>query len=350
MIIYNGKVLRCKNAICVLNDIDISAYCMIYDLKIIPLKVWAFDKYAPAPDYLFQTMLSFYINKAELKAQGLTKTIEYSDSKRDVNGVYGVLLTRAQDAFDTFCENGLFNNSKQRSLKAQFWECWLNPYIGMWCTSYARRILQYYISKYPDNVIQYDTDSLYFLSTKDIKAETIIADLKKYNVSQERINHRIFKGQDNIQLLLDLGCWDIDKPYDKFLPMGAKKYIKMQGDKVETVIAGLPKDSIPKEIEAKKIQNPLAYYNVMKKWLKTDDNKIIIDHLFAHKFASKYDDSRTTYKVNITDYQGNTSEQICGSYHAITPIDFTLKVSEEFLKHAIKVCEKELGLDKKPLD
>lgn len=348
LIVYNGKVLHCKNAICVLNDIDISAYKMIYNLKITVFKVWAFDRYEKLPEWLFKCVSESYIKKAVLKHDGKQKTIDYRDAKRDTNSFYGVLLTRSQDAFDEM-QNGLFVASKEKSIQQQFRECWLNPYIGMWVTSYARRILQYYISKYPDNIVQYDTDSLYFVGTKETPVDIIKADLERYNAKQEELNRNIFKGNKNIELLLDLGCWDFEKPFDKFLPMGAKKYIKMQGDHVETVIAGLPKDSIPKEIEQKRITKPITYYNIMKKWLKDNDNKIIIEHLFAHKFASVYCDNPETYTATITDYTGTTAEQICGSYHAITPIDFTLSVRPEFLQYAIDIFKSELNIDKKLL-
>lgn len=333
LIVYNGKVLRCKNAVVILNDVDISAYEMIYKLKIKVLKVWAFDRYGKIPKWLSESLTDDYIKKAVLKHEGKNETIEYKDAKRNANTYYGVLATRAQDSFDTFY-NGLFVPSETKPIKQMFRECWLNPYIAFWVTSYARRILMYFISKYPDKIVQYDTDSLYFKPCDALNAE-----LNEYNKKQIAMNEKIFAGNKNIELLLDLGCWDFEKSCQRFLAMGAKKYIKMQGDQIKTVIAGLPKQAIPKEIEAKHITKPLTYYNVMKHWLKTncENNKIIIEHLFAHKFASVYNDDPNTYKVMITDYQGNTVEQICGCYHAITPIDFTLSIAVDYLKHALHV-------------
>ena len=345
LIVYNGKVLHCKNAVVVLNDIDISAYLMIYNLHITPLKLWAFSGYAKIPSWLFDSISEDYINKAVLKHNGNTKSTEYRECKKRINSYYGVLATKEQDCLDVFCaDNGLFKPRKKKSIKQNFAECWLNPYYAFWCTSYARRILMYYISKYPDNIIQYDTDSLYFKSSKTVSRETLEHDLRAYNAEQMRINQRIFKDNKNIELLLDLGCWDFEETYNQFLAMGAKKYVKQLGDKIETVIAGLPKSAIPSEIQAKSIRKPLSHYNVVRQYILNNNNDIIIEHMFAHKFASHYNDSPYEYKATITDHLGNTVEQVCGCYHAISPIDFTLSMKPEFLNHAIAIMKHENGL------
>jgi len=342
MIVYNGKILKAKNCIVVMNDVDISAYMMIYKMKITVLKVWAFDRYAKIPEWLSNGIKDSYIKKAVLKHNGQQKTVAYRDSKRDVNSFYGILATRAQDSFDGFDDDvtsenvGLFKATNPKTIKQQFRECWLNPYIAFWCTSYARRILMYFISKYPDKIVQYDTDSLYYKPCPDLEKE-----IDRYNEKQYAINEKVFKDNENIDLLRDLGAWCYTdengerETYEKFLAMGAKKYVKMHGGNVETVIAGLPKDAIPSEIAERGVESPLTYYNVVKKWIKEESNEIIISHMFAHKFASVYDDSPTEYKVQITDYLGNTAEQICGCYHAITPIDFTLSIAVDYLKHIL---------------
>ena len=194
----------------------------------------------------------------------------------------------------------------------------------------------YFISKYPDKIVQYDTDSLYYKPCPELEKE-----IDRYNEKQYAINEKVFKGNENIDLLRDLGAWCYTdengerETYEKFLAMGAKKYVKMHGGNVETVIAGLPKDAIPSEIAERGIESPLTYYNVVKKWIKEESNEIIISHMFAHKFASVYDDSPYEYKTPITDYLGNTAEQICGCYHAITPIDFTLSIAVDYLKHIL---------------
>ena len=338
MIVYNGKILNAKNCVVCLNDIDIDAYNMIYDMKITVLKVWAFDKYDKLPAWITDSVIDDYTKKAVLKHQGLNNTQEYKDAKRNVNTYYGVFATRPADAFDVFAADGLFTNSRTKSFKQMRADTWLNPYIAFWVTSYARRILMYFISRYPDKIVQYDTDSLYYLPCKELERE-----LKIYNAEIELKNKKLFAEHENSELLMDLGAWDFDEMYGQFLPFGAKKYIKQHGDTIETVIAGLPKGAIPKEIKTKNIKRPLDHYNVVKYVTKEClKPELIIKHMFTGKFASVYNDDETTYYTDITDYLGNTHKQLCGCYHALAPIDFTLSMGVDYLKAILKIQKREL--------
>lgn len=338
MIVYNGKILHAKNCIVCLNDVDINAYSMIYKLKLTILKLWSFDKYEKLPPWISNTIIDDYTKKAVLKHQGLSNTQEYKDAKRNVNSFYGVFAQRPSDAYDMFNEDeGLFENSKTKSFSEMRCDTWLNPYIAFWVTSYARRILMYFISKYPDEIVQYDTDSLYYLPCEQLEKE-----LQAYNKNIERKNMKLFKNHNDRELLMDLGCWDFDEIYEQFLPMGAKKYIKQHGDTIETVIAGLPKSAIPKEIKTNNIKRPLDHYNVVR-YVTEECMKpeIIIKHMFAGKFASVYNDSDIDYYADITDYLGNTHKQLCGCYHALAPIDFTLSMGVDYLKQILKINKRE---------
>lgn len=341
LIVYNGKILKAKNCLVVLNDIDIDAYNMIYKMKITPLKLWAFDGYAKLPTWLTDSVIDDYVTKAVLKHENKSKTQEYKDAKRNVNTYYGVLSTRQQDAFDVFINSGedagTFTNSKTKSFKQQCADTWLNPYIAFWVTSYARRILMAFISRFPEYIVQYDTDSLYYLPNPDIDAA-----LHAYNKAVTKKNEKLFANNPNKTLLMDLGTWDFDELYDQFLPLGAKKYIKQHGDTIETVIAGLPKSAIPTEIKTKNIKKPLSHYNVVK-YVTTECTKpeIIIKHMFTHKFASAYNDGDFEYYKEITDYLGNTHKQLCGCYHGLVPIDFTLSMGVDYLKHILNIQKRE---------
>lgn len=344
LIVYNGKILQAKNCVVIMNDIDISAYEMIYDIKITPIKLWVFDGYARLPKWCTEPLKEDYINKAVLKHEHKTGTQEYKDAKINANTYFGVFGTRYNDPLNAFDDDpvsknqGTFKPERRKTYKQQRCETWLNPYYAFWITSYARRILMYFISKYPDKIVQYDTDSLYYLPCKELESE-----LMEYNDRIVKINDKIFEGHPQKELMMDLGCWDFDDKYDQFLPLGAKKYIKQKGDKIETVIAGLPKSAIPSEIKAKNIKKPLTHYNVTK-WVKDNTTRpeIIIKHMFAHKFASVYNDSDAEYYIDVTDHCGVTGKQKCGCYHAIVPIDFTLSMGLEYLRHVFKIQNRRL--------
>lgn len=325
-VIYNGKIRKAKNIVVVWNDIDLQAYNLIYKINYRPLVIWQFSGYSKLPEWLRNTMLTDYECKAVLKKDGKQETIEYRDSKSNVNTYYGVCATRPQNTFDTFV-NGLFEPEKLKDFSDIKYNTWLNPYFAFWCTSYARKILMTFISNFPDYIIQYDTDSLYYK-----KCPELIDKINHYNKRITEKNERLFKDNPHKSLLLDLGTWDIENCYPDFLPLGAKKYIKRDNNgTLTTVIAGLPKSSIPDKIIKDGIKKPFDYFNPLKRFIDDNTAKIIIEHLFTNKFASVYDDSPDTYEKLITDYTGEPTLQECGCYHALQPVDFTLSLAYEYI-------------------
>ena len=331
--IYNGKVYKGKNLVVCWNDIDLQAYESMYELSYNVLTLWYFDSYKKLPMWFLRPMWNNYEKKALLKARGEKDTIDYNNAKRDVNSVYGVCAQRVTEVFDTLDTNLNFMSSKPTSFKKIKEKQWLNPYIAFWCTSYARALLMRFISQYPDAIVQYDTDSLYYIKSKGADLEQA---LLAYNAEIEKQNNRIFKDHEHKTVFEDLGTWDFDDVYSRFCGMGAKKYLKEQNGKIHTVIAGLPKKAIPEEISEKAIEQPFTYYNPLVKWIREKDNSIIIKHMFAHKFASVYSDRLDTYYEQITDHNGVTAMQSMGCYHAIVPIDFTLTMAKDFIRQIIQ--------------
>lgn len=334
LVVYNGKVFHAENIVVCWNDVDIKAYKEMYDIKAGVLTLWAFDSYKRLPDWILKTLWNAYAKKAELKKSGIKSGVVYDDAKRIPNSIYGVFAQRVTDTFDTLDTDYNFKVKKEKEFDKVRKDFWLNPYIAFWCTSYARKILQDFLCKYPDAIVQYDTDSLYYIKSKGKELENA---LHEYNNNILIKNRRIFRNEPNPLLFDTLGQWDFDDVYKKFLGMGAKKYIKMDAaGNIKTVIAGLPKGAIPKEIEESGIKRPFNYYNPLVKYLTKNDNHIIIKHVFAHKFASVYGDDVQTHFEYITDYTGKTHLQEISTYHAIIPIDFTLSMTIEYLKQILK--------------
>ena len=334
LICYNGKVHSGKNLIVCWNDVDIRAYKELYDIEAGVLTLWRFDSYKRLPNWFLTTLWTAYAKKAELKNRGIKSGVEYDDAKRIPNSIYGVCATRVNDTFDTLDYECNFKIGKEKEFAQIARDFWLNPYIAFWCTSYARSVLMHFLAKFPDVIVQYDTDSLYYLKDRGSKLEDALQD---YNEEILRKNRRIFRNQENPLIFDTLGQWDFDDVYPKFLGMGAKKYIKQDKDgNIHTVIAGLPKEAIPQEIAEKSIAEPFNYYNPLVKWLATGDETVIIKHCFAHKFGSVYSDVTENSYVELKDYKGDMHFQEVGSYHAIIPIDFTLSMKVDYLKHIVK--------------
>lgn len=332
LIVYNGKIHYGENLLICVNDVDIAAYSELYDIRAGVLALWAFDKYAPAPPWLLSCLWDDYETKSLLKMRGLSGTQDYNDSKVRCNTYYGVLATRIQTTLDALDLEYNLTNASDKTFKDIKNNFWLNPYIAFYCTSYARAVLMHFIARFPDSIVQYDTDSLYYIRDGNGLENA----LKEYNAEIERKNKMIFRDREHAAIFDTLGTWDFENVYKKFLGMGAKKYIKEDADGIHTTIAGLPKNAIPREIEERGIKDPFNYYNPLVKYMRELSNDIIIKHTFAHKFASVYGDDVNERTIKITDHTGRECEQVESSYHAIIPIDFTLSMAYTYIKHIIK--------------
>lgn len=332
LVVYNGKIHYGENLLVCLNDVDIKAYKELYDITAGVLSLWAFDKYAPAPSWLLNCLWDDYELKSVLKMSGKAGTQEYNDAKVRCNTYYGVLATRIQEMLDHLDYNLNLMSDGDKTFKDIKNNFWLNPYIAFYCTSYARAILMHFIARFPDSIVQYDTDSLYFIDDGRGLRDALLS----YNDTIINKNKMIFRKREHSAIFESLGTWDFENTYKRFLGMGAKKYIKEDENGIHTTIAGLSKNAIPREIEERGIKSPFNYYNPIVKYMRELSNDIIIKHTFAHKFASVYGDDINEKTVKIVDHTGRECDQVESSYHAIIPIDFTLSMAYTYIKHIIK--------------
>lgn len=335
--IINGKVIKGKNIELYLNNVDIDSINMLYEYHGITIyKFWLFTEHKKVDKHVQKICIKYYrlkqVLKEELKqiekeygkesAEYKEKNKEYKNAKEMLNSIYGMTATKLYDV------NYKYSNDN-KSIIADFRnpsydELWLSPFIAMFCTSYARQVLIIFISKYPRLIVQYDTDSLYYLMTDNYKE--LEKDIADYNIYIQKINKLLFDKE--YEIFKDLGTWDIDDfSYEYFMCLGSKKYIKTHNGYTETVIAGLPKDSFTEMIKEQNISIRKLYHD-LKNLINGD---IIILNKYCHKLASAYNDTDEFEMVRITDYNGKEYIQDITSYHALIEIDFTLSIAETLL-------------------
>lgn len=341
----NGKLMYAENVRLMLNEVDLKTLKLMYNLGDVKInRAWYFTKSSKIPQYLHDCIIEDYETKNELKKQGLTETLEYLLSKQNVNSYYGMCATRLYDCnysfdindtsminettgdaeLDELISKGLTNTAKYKELKQIQYEklkskVWLNPYIAYWTTSYARYILCYFISKYPDLIIQYDTDSIYFcIDTKicdEKRVEMLQNDIAEYNKKILLKNTFLFKSNPNFKTL---GQWDIGEPYKHFKTLGAKRYIyEKQDGKIKTVVAGLVKGTLQKQA----IENNIDVFDFFNDYMTIATTN-------SEKLASVYNDDNIGLQP-VTDYQGNTANVYIGTYHALYNIEFTLALAHD---------------------
>lgn len=313
----NGKLLKGERIKVCWNDIDIQAYKMAYKITIHKIYcMWYFERYEKAPAYLLNTLNHRYLNKWQLKKDGFEDTEDYAASKRFVNGVYGVLATR-EHIIELIFQNGQLGIGNVKTFDDIKKEFWLNPYIAFWCTSYARKVLITFITKHPKSIIQYDTDSLYCTYDK-----ALFDDIAEYNKGREELNRKLFTNS----AFYDLGTLEQKAVYDTFIACGSKKYITVKNDKISCTVAGLPKSTMSKMEKGGYTLN-----DIIKIVSSLNTTLYIIKHMYHSKLASVYNDTNDISQIRVKDYTGGEYIQDITSYHALIPIDFTLKVSDDFM-------------------
>lgn len=313
----NGRLYRGCNVMIWANEIDLKNISLMYNGKYQILDCWHFTKSHKIDKSIRDLISKYYIDKKVLKANHKP----YHEQKVKVNSFYGFFATKIYDETVKMID-GDFNFTKNTDFDSSdaFRHMMLNPYIAYWITSYTRSMLINYISKYPDIIAQYDTDSLIFSASVNIsQADMLLADIQADNAKTINNNRDMLNNND----LLDLGVWDIDH-IDKLKCMGAKRYIYTKGDKTICTIAGLPKHTLNNMF---KTQHDIFDY--------FDSNMLVpIDK--SQKLSCAYRRDISPITINVTDYQGNNCDVTYRSYAALFRIPFKMTVNDVFLAH----CEK----------
>ena len=327
-IVSNGKLLFGDNICLMLNNVDFAAYSELYEFSNMQVyKAYIFTEKKRTPTFLRKCMNDDYLIKADLKAKGLTDTLAYKESKI-INAYYGMTATRL---YENQC---VYNDVKQdiseekapKTYAELREKMWLNPYIAYWCTSYARALLMHFIARYPDIILQYDTDSLYFITDTDVipqkRLNEFLTELNNYNVKIALKNKRYF---NNNNMYSDLGAWDIDKCDNiGFKGLGAKRYLIQKADgKYKPVVAGMVKESFFEYCENKRT-DPFTLFR----------DTMTLNRVTSRKLASVYNDKAddmTDTCQKVTDYMGHETVVKIGTYHALYPIEFKMKVAHNLM-------------------
>lgn len=353
----NGRIYKAPDLELYLNDIEFKAFTKSYDFdedasEII--RAWRFAKYGKLPRYILDVLEDRYRIKEHLKSTGQKKTQEYKDSKAFVNGIFGMMCTAIYTEifeFDQFGniiepvdEDGkIISKSYEKATSSMF----LSPFWGYWVTSYARYILTDVITKFPKAVIQYDTDSIYYLKHhKD--AAALEAYLEEYNERIHDLNDNLFKGDEHFRTL---GDWEIEEPYEDFKGLGAKRYIHSERDSdgayhIAQVISGCRAGTLQAQLD---FNNQRDGTNLTA--FDFFGNDMVIDKNHTRKLSSIYIDGYRMYhdqyypvalqstwkeseddpvafgfKMEVTDYLGKTSEIFLESGIVLEPAEFRMSV------------------------
>lgn len=333
----NGRLYMGKHVVLLVNEIDLQNILSIYHCdNIIVMACLTFTKSEKCPDFIKNTMLDYYKLKQVLKNEGKSDTKEYMEAKALVNSCYGMLVTQIYQSEIVF-ENG--NVIEKPVLWEKSSKTIFNCFIGYWCTAYVRQRLIQVISKFPHDVVQYDTDSVYVKDNAKLHQY-----INKINAKiQEETNINI---SENYACCRDLGQWDIDSytinGYKQFRCLGAKRYIGDYGIKHAHKTAWKKYNKAYSELS--EVEKMNCRYKVtfaganktdmFKKCVKTKQN--IFDFVTnftvmddeSSKMSAKYFDTMQT--KTVTDYLGNTETCNANSGTILFKAKFNASLSMEF--------------------
>lgn len=327
-IIDNGRIFEAERIIIVINDVEWETVQKMYHIgSAYMIKCWKFDKYGKLPKYITDELMVQYRKKNELKKAGKNDTQEYRDAKAFVNGIFGMCATSIfpfEKQLDGTPDCNVIVSENKKEFDKAIEGMFLSPFYAFWVTSYARDILCDVICKFPDLILQYDTDSIYFRDGVE-GSEELKQYLKEYNDHIKSINNAIF---DNDEFMEDLGTWEIEKPIARFKGLGAKRYAKQSIDgKYKFVVAGCRKGTIEKQYEATgkyKYNDIMDFFNF----------NMEIEEKYSDKLASVYIDDE--YILEIEDNEGNRQLCNCKSSVVLNPTEFTIGADAQLHADFIK--------------
>lgn len=282
--------------------------------------------YLPKPftDYIVE----LYRDKTKLKdVPGMEQ--KYLESKRFVNGLYGMCVT------NTIADTVVFSllsgwtvepltfEGVDKGLQDMRKKGFLNYAWGVWVTAYARRALWRAISAIDYNAVYCDTDSIKYFGDYDRFFEQynndILAQFRQ--VCNDRgYTMADFAPFDPTGKAHPLGVFEPDAHYTRFITWGAKKYAYEIGGDCHLTVAGLSKKAPLKSLDE---------FKPGKTWGYTDSGRMV----------AYYNDSQQP--TDVTDYQGNVYTINQPYAICLQPTTYTLGITPTFADY----CEGIQNLD-----
>ena len=347
VVLDNGKIVKADMIKMSLNEVDFKTFSKFYEWD--EMKIKNFRRYYKGylPKDLILSILHLYKDKTELKGiKG--KENEYMHSKSNLNSAYGMMVT-------DICRNDIiynednewdyeepdydklitkYNNSKNRFL----FYIW-----GLYVTSVSKARLLDGEAELKYDWLYSDTDSLkflhyekhkdYFIKNNEEVKNKLLKMCKHFKLNPALIEPVNSKGEKCL-----IGIWDAefedDNPtYLKFKYLGSKRYAYQYSDLTYSfTVAGCSKvTAIP--YLATGLCSNLKTHEMNFELLDKFDDKMYIPPEYTGKNCHTYFD----YEVEgeITDYLGKSGVYQEFSGCNISPVDFTLSLTSQFIDYIL---------------
>lgn len=327
-VLDNNRIQYAESIELYLNDVEYKSLKKAYKWKHEYVKkAWVFkDGYDLLPVPIRSTIIEWYMKKQALKAD-YSDTIEYKEAKEAVNSCFGMMCTAL------YLEEITFNEEEctlEADMSAKTYEeacksLFLSPYWGFWVTSYARAMLTDVITRFPDCIVQYDTDSVYFIDDDSVDSNRLKKYLHAQNEFYKRTNNIRFMHEPTMETL---GTWDFTEKFRRFKGLGSKRYMyEKQDGEIKVVVSGCRQNKPKDDSKPHSTIIDQVEYNNKKNNTDIDifeffKDGMLIDKEHSNKLCSKYIDIPLKLK--------SPSEEIIEipSCIVLEPIEFRMKMSE----------------------
>lgn len=312
VLLDNGRIRYAKEARLMLTNYDYMNLCDFYDFKIVKIHSLKIAENNLLPDFVLRTLYDYWDKKNRLPKD----TIEYMNSKENVNAIYGMMVTGLIRQNLTYNHiSGLGEpDEKEKSFAAIKAQQIILPQWGIWISAGARRKLLKFFDKMQSDAIYGDTDSAKVINAS--KYKKLIAAYNKKTIDYHKW---LFKktGYD----FGKLGIFENEGKITRFKTLGCKRYIVenyLHNPKV--TIAGLPKETLIKYA----IKENKDIFEVF-------DNELLISPLETGKLTSCYTDE--PYKGAVTDLQGHTQIMREKSGVCLYDIPFNMLLTTDYINY-----------------
>lgn len=328
--INNGRVYSADELNTTLTEIDYDIMTQVYDWDELAFSNVKYAHKDYLPRAIIESILDLYQGKTELKdVEG--SEIEYMLSKGMLNSIYGMSVTDVvkdnatysddwgTEKVDLLEEIDKYNKSRNRFLYYPW---------GLWVTAYARKNLWSGIIAVGDDYVYSDTDSLKLLNYENHTDyinwfDTNIINKLNAMCDHYKFDRKLLHPKTKEGHIKTLGVWDYEGTYSHFKTLGAKRYLTLEGERLQITVAGLSKQNGLNYMLEKAGGDKLKVFDLFEDSLHIPADK-------TGKMTHTYIDEE--FKFKVIDYLGTeaTVNPLTGVH--LDQCDFTLSIADQYKK------------------
>lgn len=318
----NGRILEADRVGIVLTDIDYRIIEYQYEWDDIEIEHIYSSTYDYLPDEYRKYVFDRYKLKCDLKG---SDEYLYAKEKNKINALFGMMLTDIVNKDIVYTPNSTIEKNRPYTITHPDLTEALDYYYnsggmflsyqwGVWVTAHCRNRLQKAINGLESDMVYCDTDSAkYFGEHEDLFTKLnseILAETNAcgFNTHYVRPDGKVF----------DLGLWEDDGVYDKFISVGSKKYGYEMDNKLYITVSGLSKSKGAKYMESR--GGLSCFYD-----------GFIVPAKYSGRTTSHFNNATEPYYITVYDPQQHKKVRILnGASIAIKNVSYTFGITDSY--------------------